>query len=256
MLMAIVFMRIASLGILAVPTTPHTTQVEVTHTAMARIVRHEQPEPNSLMQEEAEEMHPDPLELEPAMMGGDGGSTTTIVLAGSGPTTTAIWLAGFAPGPSTHPNAKALEPIYEPGAPGPPGVAGPPGPPGDPGPPEGGGAKSIKPFVHHDAGGSQTNYEARGDPGVVGARGHHGYEGEAGSRGLMGELGHRGHLGPPGPKGERGPAGKPNHANAAKFSWFMIVIGINSVFTLVVFFISYREFVHQKEARSEQKDVF
>jgi hypothetical protein len=243
-----VLTRIASFSF-AVSTTenlhPLRSIIEISANAdthAARIIRHEQAESSALIQEEAGARKFEPMELNPNILG-DSQTTTEIVVSGEGPTTTMIYMSGEAPGPSTaSPNARNLEPIYEPGAPGPPGVAGPPGPPGEPGPAAGG--STLAPLVvpvGNDA--TQSGYETRGDQGGVGAPGVHGYAGAAGSRGLMGDLGHRGHLGSPGPKGERGPPGKPNHANAAKTGWFICVVVINSVITLAVFVISYLEFV-------------
>lgn len=256
-LLAVAVLRIEASNETA-STTPHPHHhIEVTHAALARIVRHEQSErheQSALIQEGARSQAVmDPLELNPNVLGGGEGTTTEIVVSGEGPTTTAIYASGFAPGgapkKNASSNARALEPIYEPGSPGPPGVPGPPGPPGDPGPAEGGAAGATTttiaaPVIANDD--SQSGYEVRGDAGPLGAPGVHGPKGAVGSRGLMGDLGHRGHLGPPGPKGEHGPPGRPSHANAVQYNWLIYVIVGNSVLTFIIFIVSYFEFVAGK----------
>jgi len=215
------------------------SHVEVRSNAASRIVRQESDSESLLEQKSSGDGTPID-ELMPSNIG-EGTTSTMIVESGEGPTTTAIFWSGNNPARqrTASPNARALsQPVYEEGDMGAPGPPGPAGPPGDPGPPE----PEIATYTHPPEE-TQSDYELRGEPGVVGVPGEHGVLGAEGSKGLMGDLGHRGHVGRPGPKGPPGPRGKANHAEAAPVSWLVGIIAANSIITVLVFIVSYTEFV-------------
>lgn len=217
--------------------------VQISPHATARIVRQGSPQPESLAEvgipNILEELNPEPIN--------DGKTTTSIVHSGEGPTTTQIYAVGTAEsaaGRAKKARGIQYEPIYEAGMPGRPGPPGLPGPPGPPGLKKG---ETAAPTTTKNSHLAADDIIIAGAQGKAGLNGHAGAPGPLGSNGLMGELGHRGHLGNPGPKGPPGPSGHSGHAKAAPVGALIGVIIANSVIALIVFAVSYAEFVKGKD---------
>jgi hypothetical protein len=196
-----------------------------------------------------------PLELNPAQLGGGDESTTVIVPVGEVPTTTAIYAAAAVPELGEARNAVDLTPApstwYEPGPAGSPGFPGPPGPPGPAAPVEleketftMGSSRSKN---TSNSASTQSGYEIRGPPGRRGEKGPQGARGKKGSVGLEGELGERGPRGPVGEKGPQGPPGASRKADAVPQSYLYYGLAANLVIAFVVLCMSYGEFVAEEE---------